>query len=230
MSFSSLAARSGTAAWRLVCRVWRIAVLAVLSLFSLAVLAWLILHWGILPRIDDWRGRIEREASQAIGAPVTIGHIATRSAGWVPAFELREVVLRDTQGREALRLPQVSASLSVPSLLALRLRFDQLLIDGARLEVRRDRAGRWHVAGLDMQDGAGALDGSASADWFFEQHEFVIRGGELRWVDEQRAAPPLALSDVRLVLRNRGLRHQLRLDATPPPGWGERFTDRKSVV
>ncbi|MDT7834054.1 YhdP family protein [Aquabacterium sp. OR-4] len=225
MSFTSLAARSGTALWRLLGRIWRLAFGALLLLASLAVVAWLTLHWGILPRIDEWRPRVEREASRAIGAPVSIGRITVRSGSWVPAFELSDVVLRDARGREALRLPRVAAALSVPSLLGLHLRFDQLLIDGARLEVRRDARGRWHVGGLDVEGGSGAtLDGSASADWFFEQHEFVIRGGELRWVDELRAAPPLALADVQLVLRNRGLRHAMRLDATPPPDWGQRFT------
>jgi len=191
--------------------------------WTLALLAWLTLHWWILPRLDDWRPRIEAQASRALGHPVQIGRIAVHSSGWVPAFVLRDVVLRDGRGREALRLPQVSAALAVTPLLAGRLRFEQLLIDDARLEVRRDAQGRWHVAGLDVESTEPALDGGVAADWFFEQHEFVIRRGQLRWVDEQRAAPPLQLADVQLVLRNRGRRHELRLDATPPPDWGERF-------
>ena len=190
--------------------------------WSLCLVAWLTLHWGILPRLDEWRPRIEAHASQALGAPVQIGRIDVRSSGWVPALELHEVVLRDARGREALRLPRVAAALSVPSLLALRLRFEQLLIDGARLEVRRDAQGRLHVAGMDVE-GDHVGDGQQAADWFFEQQEFVIRGGTLRWVDEQRAAPPLALTDVQLLLRNSGRNHELRLDATPPSAWGERF-------
>ena len=190
--------------------------------WSLCLVAWLTLHWGILPRLDEWRPRIEAHASRALGAPVQIGRIDVRSSGWVPALELHDVVLRDPRGREALRLPRMAAALYVPSLLALRLRFDQLLIDGARLEVRRDAQGRLHVAGMDVE-GEHVGDGQHAADWFFEQHEFVIRGGTLRWVDEQRAAPPLALTDVQLVLRNGGRTHELRLDATPPAAWGERF-------
>ena len=189
-------------------------------------MAWLTLHWLILPRLDDWRPHIEAQAARALGQPVSIGQITVQSGGWVPAFTLRDVVLRDAAGREALRLPQVSAALSMPSLLALRLRFSQLLIDGARLEVRRNVQGNWFVGGLDLAsaDAGPAIDGSAAADWFFEQHEFLIRGGTLRWVDEQRAAPPLQLDDVQLLFRNGGRRHELRLDATPPPDWGSRFT------
>ena len=214
----------GRLMWRRVLRLsWRLAFGLLLATWVLALFAWLSLHWLILPRLDDWRGRVEQQASRALGHPVQIGQIKVRSSGWVPAFELQDVVLHDKLGREALRLPQVSAALSVPSLLAFKLRFEQLLIENARLEVRRDAAGRWSVAGLDVDASATAVDGGVAADWFFEQHEFVIRGGLLRWVDEQRAAPPLQLSDVQLVVRNRGRSHELRLDATPPPEWGQRF-------
>lgn len=202
---------------------WRLAVGLLVTAWTLALLAWLTLHWWILPRLDDWRPRIETQAGRALGHPVQIGQISVHSAGWVPAFVLRDVVLRDTHDREALRLPQVSAALAMTPLLAGKLRFTQLLIDDARLEVRRDTGGRWHVAGLDMASTEPSLDGGLAADWFFEQAEFVIRRGQLRWVDEQRAAPPLQLADVQLVLRNRGRRHELRLDATPPPDWGRRF-------
>ena len=211
--------------WRRAGRwAWRIALGLFLLGWTLGLAAWLALHWLILPRLDEWRPRIEAQATQALGHPVQIGQISVHSTGWVPSFTLRDVVLRDARGREALRLPQVSAAVSVPSLLALRLRFEQLLIDGARLEVRRDATGRWFVGGLDVDtESAGAVDGTAASDWFFEQHELLIRGGTLRWVDEQRAAPPLQLSDVQLVVRNRGRRHELRLDATPPADWGDRF-------
>ncbi|WP_158219835.1 YhdP family protein [Ideonella sp. A 288] len=223
MSLSLFAASTRAPRWRWWRLVLRVGGWAVLSAWSLVLLAWLTLHWGILPRLDEWRPRIEVYASHALGQTVEIGRIEVRSSGWVPALTLHDVVLRDPRGREALRLPLVAAALSVPSLLSLQLRFDQLLIDGPRLEVRRDAQGRLRVAGIDM-DGEAMGTGGGLADRFFEQHEFVIRGGVLRWVDEFRGAPPLELTDVQLVVRNRLTRHDMRLDATPPPGWGQRFT------
>ncbi len=203
--------------------LWRIAFGLLFGAWSLLLLAWLTLHWGILPRIEQWRPQIEARASSALGVPVTIGAIRVRSAGWVPSIEMSDVVLQDRQRREALRLPKVSAALSARSLLAFELRFEQLHIDGASLEVRRDVAGRFFVAGIEIPPGGTDANGSA-ADWFFAQHEFVVRNGRLRWVDEQRHAPALELENVDLVVRN-GLRgHDLRLDATPPAAWGERFT------
>ena len=54
----------------------------------------------------------------------------------------------------------------------------------------------------------------------------MLRRGAVRWIDEQRDAPALELTDVDIVLRN-GLRsHDMRVDATPPADWGDRFTLR----
>ncbi|MES2717927.1 MAG: YhdP family protein [Pseudomonadota bacterium] len=202
---------------------WRIALGLLLAAWALALVGWLSLQWLILPRLDEWRGRAEVLATQALGHPVQIGQLSTQGGGWLPTLQLRDVVLRDATGQQALRLPRVQAALSVPAMLALRLRFSQLLIEDAQLDVRRDAQGRWFVGGLPLAADGAALRGDGQADWIFEQHEILVRGGTLRWLDEQRAAPPLALADVQLLLRNRGRRHELRLDATPPPDWGQRF-------
>ena len=207
---------------------WKAAVYAGLSVLCLLVLAWLTLQWGILPHIEDWRPEIERHASRAVGVPVRIGHISVRSSSWIPALDLRDVVLRDASGAEALRLPRVSAALSPRSLLVLSPRLAQLYIEDARLLVRRDGAGHLHVGGLDLAARAtvSSADEAATLDWLFSQEEIVLRRGAVRWIDEQRNAPALELGDVDVVLRN-GLRsHDMRVDATPPADWGDRFTLR----
>ena len=196
-----------------------------LAAWLVLFVAWLSLHWLILPHIEEWRPQIEARASSVLGAPIRIGGIVAKSSGWVPQLELRDVRVLDAEQRVALTLPRVFAALSPRSLLAFEPRFAQLLIDGASLDVRRDKSGHIRVGGLDVA-GQGAGDEDTAADWFFGQQEFVIRAGTLRWIDEARDAPPLALADVDLVVRN-GLReHDLRIDATPPPGWGDRFSVR----
>ncbi|MDQ0573379.1 uncharacterized protein (TIGR02099 family) [Variovorax paradoxus] len=198
-------------------------------LLGLLIAAWLllalsvvVLHAWIVPRIGDYRGALEAQASKAIGVPVRIGSITARSEGLFPAFELRDVVLQDAQKREALRLVRVVASVSPRSLW--RLNFEQLYIEGPQVDVRRDALGKLHVAGLHMSNDT--TGETRAADWFFAQRELVVEGGTVRWTDEQRQAEPLLLTDVRFAARNAGRRHGLRLDATPPAGWGERFTLR----
>lgn len=196
----------------------------VIAAWSLLLIAWLTLHWGILPHIEQWRPQIEERASAALGVPVRIGSLSVGSSGWMPTLELKEVVLQDHQSRPALQLPRIVAALSARSLFAWELRFEQLLVDSPHLEIRRDAQGRLFVAGLEL--GGADRGENATANWFFRQPEFIIRGGSLRWTDEQRAAAPLSLTDVQIVIRNRLRRHEMRLDATPPAEWGDRFTLR----
>ena len=189
-------------------------------------LVWGALHWLIVPRIGEFRPQLEAKATQLLGVPVRIGALAAHSSGMIPSFELTNVQLFDAQGREALRLPRILAALSPRSLL--RLGFEQLYIDRPELAIRRDRSGRIYVAGLDFSEDKDASHGAA--DWFFSQLEFAIHDGSIEWTDELRAAPPLALKQVELVVRNRGRHHDLRLDATPPALWGERFNLRGRLL
>lgn len=199
-------------------------------LLGLVVAAWLlfavsvvVLHGWIVPRIGDYRGFVETQASRIIGVPVHIGALSAKSGTLFPTFELRDVVVRDASDREALRLSRVVASMSPRSLW--RLSFVQLYIQNPQLDVRLDALGKLHVAGLDMSGQTGGND-TRAVDWFFSQREFVIEGGTVRWTDERRRAEPLLLTDVRFIARNGSRRHAMRLDATPPAGWGERFSLR----
>lgn len=186
-------------------------------------LSWWVLHGWIVPRIGDYRPQLEARASKVLGVPVRIGQITARSVGMIPSFELKDVTLLDAQGREAVRLPRVLGALSPSSLW--RLGFEQLLIDQPELDIRRSADGKIFVGGLEVSPQGSSSD-NALADWFFSQTEFVLRGGTLRWTDELRSAPPLALRQVDGVMRNGRHRHFMRLDATPPAEWGERFSLR----
>ena len=208
---SLLKAAAATARWSLG---------LVLSAWLVVVTSWGALHFLIVPRIDAFRPQLEARATQLIGAKVTIGGITAQSTGMIPAFELQEVKLFDAQGREALVLHRVLVSLSPRSLLGLR--FEQIYIDQPQLAIRRAADGRVFVAGLD-RSGPQQSDDTA-LNWFFSQPEFVIHNGTVQWTDELRGAPPLALQQLTLVVRNQGRNHRMRLDATPPAPWGERFS------
>lgn len=221
-------------------RVLRGVAVALAGLAALVGVAWLVLQWAILPRIEYWRPDVERRASQVLGVPVRIGAIEVTDAGapwrWARALELRDVVFyratppgASAPATEALRLPSVRAALSPASFLPgwdgrWQLRFEQLLIEAPQLDVRRERDGRILVAGLSA-DGPGD-DAGAGADWFFSQTEFAIRNGRVVWTDALRGAEPLVLEAVDLVVRNGVRRHAMRLDATPPAALGARFSLR----
>jgi uncharacterized protein (TIGR02099 family) len=191
-------------------------------------MAWAVLHFWIVPRIGDFRPALQALATRSVGIPVRIGAIEAESTGWAPSFELRDIQLLDPQGQAALSLPRVVVAISVRSVLHLDL--EQLVLDRPELDVRQTASGQWQVAGLAM--GHGGSGHSAAADWLFDQREVVVRGGTVRWTSEHPVAgstPPsvqtsvVALTDVDLVLRNGLHQHALRVDATPPADWGQRF-------
>ena len=180
--------------------------------------AWGALHLLIVPRIGELRPQLEATASRLLGVPVRIQAISAHSTGLIPTFELTNVSVLDEQGRDGLRLPRILVSLSPKSLI--NMRFEQLYIDRPTLNVRRATDGNIYVAGLDFSSSGADRD---LMNRLFSQPELVIRHGAVVWTDELRAVPPLALQDVDLVLRNSSRHHDLRLDATPPHDWGDRF-------
>jgi uncharacterized protein (TIGR02099 family) len=197
---------------------WSLGLLLALSL--LLTVAWGVLHVWIVPRIGDFRARLEAQAARALGVTVRLGTIEARTEGLIPTIELGNVALLDADGREALRLPRVVLAVSPRSLW--NFGFEQLYIERPELDIRRTREGRILLAGLEFSN-TGTNDGAA-ADWLFSQPELLIRGGMLRWTDELRGAPALALENVDILVRNGNWRHSVRIDATPPPEWGDRFT------
>jgi len=186
-------------------------------------MAWAALHFWIVPRIEDFRPKLENLATQTIGVPVQMGKLSAVSSGWMPTFEIHNLALLDPEGRRALTLPKIVFAISVRSVLDLGV--EQLVIDSPTLDIRRTSTGEWRIAGLSLkQDNT---PDSAAADWIFAQKEIVIQHGTVVWTDEfnplQRNKSALNLQDVSWILRNSARHHQWRLDATPPSGWGDRF-------
>jgi uncharacterized protein YhdP len=207
---------------------WALGLLAALWLLLLTL--WLILYALILPNLDRWRPDIERLASAAIGTTVRVGGLSVQTGGWMPQLALVDVRLLDPAGREALHLPRVSAVVSPRSLLSWPPRLEQIHLHSPELALRRDAAGQLWVAGIKLQSSRSDKPGPFS-NWLLRQHEVAIDNGRLLWVDEQRpAGGPLQMERVQFVLKNSLRRHEARLDATPPPALGQRFSLRGRVT
>src|SRR5262245_55838675 len=186
--------------------------------FSFAALM-LALRFWVLPDIERHRDAIVAVISTSIGLPVKVSAI---EAGWMglrPQITLSDVRIYDAQGREALTLPSIHNVIGWRTLLARELRLHRLVIEGPRLEVRRDADGNLFVAGLRVGQGSGG--GSAGfGGWLLGQSEIVIRDAEIEWRDERRGAPPLKFTELELKLENSGSSHALGLKARPPEALG----------
>jgi uncharacterized protein (TIGR02099 family) len=174
----------------------------------------LVLRYAVLPNIAEYKADVEQVATKAIGKPVTISTIHASWSGLRPYLSLDNVVIHDKDGRPALTLPNVSATLSWWSVMVANVRLHKLEINRPNMDIRRDVDGNLYVAGIFI-DTQKADDGKG-ADWVLSQNEIAIHDGQVRWLDAKRGAPELALTGVNLVLRNRWRHHQFALNAIPP--------------
>ena len=190
--------------------------LGMVLLLACAVAA---LHWWIVPRINDFRPQVESRLSRALGVPVRIDQLqADGDNGLVPAIAVQGLHVLQADGSPGLTLNQVKVALSVPSLL--RLRTEQIVIDAPQLTVQRAADGSVRIAGVlvpTSQD----QDSGGAGDWLFRQREVLLQGGSIIWDDQLRGLPPVTFSDVQLLLRNPGLRHEWQLRVRPPEDWGD---------
>ena len=182
----------------------------VFFLFALTVLA---LRYVVLPQVENYRPDIEAALTRATGLKVSIGSVQAGWDGLRPDLDLRAVQVYDIKGRAALTLPYVSVTLSWWSVPFGELRLHELDIANADLDIRRDRAGKLSIGGIELKDDSSS--GQVS-DWILGQRRIVIRESRLRWNDELRGAPELALANIHLVARNNGDRHRIALKGTPP--------------
>ena len=178
--------------------------------FALLVLA---LRYAILPQIENYRDDVESGLSSALRLPVSIAAIDAGWNGLRPRLGIRGLAIRDREGRPALGFDNVEAELSWSSLWHFGLRLHQLEIVNPDLDIRRDAAGRFFVAGLEVGTAGGD---DRFTDWLLAQNRIVVRDAGLRWHDEQRGAPVLALQNLNFDLRNDGSRHRFGFTAEPP--------------
>jgi hypothetical protein len=182
--------------------------LALLLYFLFAVL-FLVLRYGVLPNIDLYKGDIERMASRALGNP---GHdrphlrVLVRPAPQpVPG---RRGAARPP-GRQVLRLPSVSATLSwwsVAGAECASIAGNDPARPGRAARCRRPPVS---VAGIvHRPEQAGDGKGATGC---FDQREIVIREGRCDWTDELRNAPAAGAANLNLLLRNSWRRHQFAL-------------------
>lgn len=195
-------------------------------LFFVCALGFLALRYAVLPNLESYRPQVEATLSKGLGVKVTIGAMTGGWEGLRPDLDLADVRLFDRQGRPALTLPVVSITVSWLSVPFRELRLHALEIGGADLDIRRTAAGKLMIAGIELAD---QPDGGDMSDWILGQRRIVVADSKLRWNDESRGAPELALSGIRMILENNGDRHQFGLTADPPRELASRIDVRADV-
>lgn len=193
---------------------------------ALRVVAWLgalvvlgfgvavaVMFFWVLPNVSDHRETVEALMSRALGQRVTLDAVSGSWRQTRPEFRLEGVRIHDAQDRVGLELPRLEAAFAWRSLLFLEPRFNRIELAGLTLQVRRARDGRFDVGGIPINP---SEPGGDLTSWLLRQGRVHIADASLVWRDEMRAAPPLVLTGVDLLLENSRGEHRLSGRAVPP--------------
>ncbi|WP_206999132.1 YhdP family protein [Trinickia mobilis] len=182
-----------------------------LVLYFIAIGALVGLRYVLLPRIDDFRPRIETLVSEKLHAQLRIGKLAPHWSGFQPGIDVTDLTIRGRDGKLALNIPHATAAVSWRSLVHFKPTLSSLVVDQPDVLVERSADGSLLVAGVQVPTAHKGND--TFSTWLLEQQAIVLRGGTLRWQDAQHDAPELALRDIRLAILNHGADHRIALQA-----------------
>ncbi|HLR30598.1 MAG TPA: AsmA-like C-terminal region-containing protein [Paenalcaligenes sp.] len=188
-------------------RFFRIVVYLVLAFCVVAGVAFAAAKYWVLPSIHLWKEPITRVLSQAVGAPVEIGHIQARWRGLGPELELEDVAVSNSQGHEVLSIPHAVGQLKLSSFWARSPHFSHLNVTGLALLVSRDESGEIDFFSQptteeDIDPPAQVVDLKAGVyRWLSQQGRLQISESHVVWQDLASEQPPLALQVESLSLK-----------------------------
>jgi uncharacterized protein (TIGR02099 family) len=209
----------------------RWALYAVFVLLLLLALIALAIRFVVFPNIDSYKDDIAAYASKTAGQKITIGDIQTGWDGISPKFVLKNIDVFDAENRPALRLNDVSASVSWLSVPLLQARLYKLAIENPELTIRRKADGSLFLAGI-------SLAGESKPDlpnWLLSQSKIQIKNAQVTWLDDMRQAPPLALKQLNLTLTNPTInsafaKHQFEISTIPSIGTSQAIIASGSFI
>jgi uncharacterized protein (TIGR02099 family) len=186
--------------------------------FATFALALLVLRFVVLPQVESYRGTLASLLARQLGQPVEIAVLSTGWDGWNPKLVVEGFRVLDkarASPTPLLSLPKLEMIVSWTSVPLLELRLKELIVDGPRLAIRRDRSGILRIAGLEF-DPEQATDELPITDWILRQRRIAIRDALIVWDDDLRNAPQLVLDRVQFRLESRFGHHRFGLKGTPP--------------
>jgi uncharacterized protein (TIGR02099 family) len=189
------------------------------GLFVLACVAALVATTIFLPDLADRKHDVEDFLSRKARLQVEVGSLAPWWDFLHPGLLARDVRIRSHGAAvPAIGFDEVRVSASWWPLLRRKLDVYRLVVVGPRLGFERRADGTLRVRGLDQREGVSPEEQEAAVRAVFRMRDVAVEDGEFLWLDQRAREPPLALTGVRLRLRNSGERHRFEI--------GARFPDR----
>ncbi|MEW6765103.1 MAG: YhdP family protein [Pseudomonadota bacterium] len=172
---------------------------------------------------EDVRAWVEQQAF-VHGVELSVEQFSLDWSGLGPRLGLRDAILFGEAGAQPLSLQRLALTLDIPrSLLGASLRFSSLEIEGVRIQVLRDRDGRWQLRGLGIDTASGQSEGWPA--WMDIAHRVDLVGSQLELHDEA-SNTDLLLQDIEALFEQNANDRRLALRIDLPEHLGGRLEVR----
>lgn len=198
---------------QLILKLIRIFGRAIVFCLILLSIIFSVITWGILPRLNQYRGELEQTLSQASGYQVTIQSIDGHWQGIAPLINLRRLQFSALGSQQPpLTLRRITLKPSWHSLLVLEPRFSLIELNQPFLSFYRSQQNKLYLNGLLLKPQAEQKTTSSHpANWLLKQGKIAIRELQITWLDDYAAIPPVQLKHGNIVLDNTLANHRLQL-------------------
>lgn len=194
-------------------RLWWLVAIPVLLLAAYVVVA-----RQLMLLVPDYRHQLEAVIEERLGFAIVIEQLDGSMDGLTPRFEVHGLTLPHAQGEPALRLDQVSASVSIlPTVLHRDLYLRELRIKGVDVHLVRGEDGGIRLRGLEMLQDRKQGDPADGLRALYRQQRILVE--DARFSLDWPGLPPLAASSLTLAIDNSGDGHavSLRVQARDRP-------------
>ena len=194
-------------------RLWWLVAIPVLLLAAYVVVA-----RQLMLLVPDYRQELEAVLEEHLGFAIVIEQLDGSMDGLTPRFEVRGLTLPHAEGEPALRLDQVSASVSIlPTLFHRDLYLRELRIKGVDVHLVRGEDGGIRLRGLEALQDREQGDPADSLRALYRQQRILVE--DARFSLDWPGLPPLAASSLTLAVDNSGDGHavSVRVEARDRP-------------
>ena len=170
------------------------------------------------PLLNDHLPEFEKFASDLLGRPVTISHVAVAWNFYEPELIFQKVALTDpSTAKPSLEVPQINIQLAlVRSLVARQPILNSIKIMGARLTLHQQAKGQIQLEGfkdfaiVDNLTGE-SQNAKAIGAWIFSQPYLILQDIDVHFISEKD--PPKWITLQQLALHNTATQHTLNGEA-----------------
>ncbi|MGZ8189851.1 MAG: YhdP family protein [Methylococcaceae bacterium] len=174
----------------------------------------------LLSGIENYKADLAFRISEAVGAPVIIGHLGAKMHGFSPELVLKNIAVASvvTNAPPSVQFKEIRLGFNLFNMLVGKalLPSSRVTLVGTKLSVTRKQDGSFAIVGLKA--------GDEQPLWLLQGGSYEVLQSEITWQDEKRKGRAIKFESVDLAIINDAQRHKINVIIKLPEKYGDGLT------